>query len=269
MSDERYRVQSLGRAFDALDLILAAGTAGARLTDLAKGIGISKAAAYAILQTLKARGLVADFGEGLLRRYRLGTALIQLGERALANISLVDIALPVLRDATEALNLTSRVAVLDDGFAVVVGRVDAPGAIRFEAALGRRELPHCSAIGKALLATLTRDDATAILRRLGQPRRTAKSLVTIDSLSEDLDRISRRGYAVDDEEDTDGVVCVAACVFDRAAQAIGAISVTGLKQHLSRSRVQHLSRDVIRYADRISAELGGLPGSEALGRRLV
>ena len=46
---------------------------------------------------------------------------------------------------------TSRVGVLDEAFAVIIGRVDGPGVVRFQSNLARRELPHCSAIGKALL----------------------------------------------------------------------------------------------------------------------
>ena len=62
MTDERYRVQSLGRALDLLDRIADSGQAGARLTDLARDIGLSKPAAYAILATLRARGVVTDIG---------------------------------------------------------------------------------------------------------------------------------------------------------------------------------------------------------------
>ena len=61
---ERYRVQSLGRALDLLELVAARGREGARLTDLALAQGLSKAATYAILQTLLAHGFVADAGAG-------------------------------------------------------------------------------------------------------------------------------------------------------------------------------------------------------------
>ena len=226
---ERYRVQSLGRALDLLELIAARGREGARLTDLAIAQGLSKAATYAILQTLLAHGFVADAGTGAARRYRLGLSLARLGDLAVANIALADIALPVLRELTAESGLTSRLAILDEGYAVVVGRVDAPGAVRFDSALGRRELPHCSAVGKALLAVQPAEDARAILRKIGLPRRTPETITSLGAVMGDLAETARRGYAVDDEEDTEGVACIGACVFDRTGQAAGAISVTGLK----------------------------------------
>jgi IclR family acetate operon transcriptional repressor len=261
--DERYRVQSLGRALDLLDLIARDGRDGARLSDLARDLTLSKPATYAILQTLLARGFVADAGSGTDRRYRLGFSLARLGDLALANINLADAAMPVLRRLTAEIGLTSRVAVLDDGYAVVVGRVDAPGAVRFDAALGRRELPHCSAVGKALLAALPPQDARSILRRIGLKRRTPQTRTSLPGLMAELALTARRGYAVDDEEDTEAVVCLASCVFDRSGKAVGAISVTGLKQRDWPGRQEQLAQRVVRFADRISRQLGGPTGREA------
>jgi IclR family acetate operon transcriptional repressor len=139
-TDDRYRVQSLGRALDLVELIANRGKDGARLTDLARELGMSKAAVYALLQTLLARGFLSDFAEGANRRYRLGMSLARLGDLAVANIALADVAMPELRKLTADLGMTSRLAILDDGYAVVVGRVDAPGAIRFDSALGRSAL---------------------------------------------------------------------------------------------------------------------------------
>ncbi len=253
----RYRVQSLGRGLDLLDRIAACGRDGARLTDLAAGQGLSKAATYAMLQTLLAHGFVADAGAGANRRYRLGLSLARLGELAVGNIALADVALPVLRELTAEVGLTSRVAILDDGYAVVIGRVDAPGAVRFDAALGRRELPHCSAVGKALLAARPAEEARAILRRIGLSRRTPRTITSLSQLMAELAESARRGYAVDDEEDTEGVACVAACIFGRGGEAAGAVSVTGLKARGWNARREALAEAVMRAAGRISRQLGG------------
>jgi IclR family acetate operon transcriptional repressor len=252
---------------DLLDIIARRGGEGCRLSDLAREISLSKAACYAMLQTLLARGLIADRGVGIERRYRLGMTLARLGEQAIGNIALADIAIPILRDLTAAVGLTSRVAVLDDGYAVVVGRVDAPGAIRFDAALGRRELPHCSAVGKALLASLPVDEVKEILGRTGLPRRSPHTITSVGALMRELALTAQRGYAIDDEEDTEGVQCIGTCVFDHAGNAVGAISVTGLKQQTRDRDRQALAETVIGYANRISQEMGGPTAADAWSRR--
>jgi IclR family acetate operon transcriptional repressor len=261
--DGRYRVQSVGRAFDLIDKVAASGTEGARLTDLAAAVGLSKAAAYSILATLQARGVLASVGENLTRRYRLGLSLLRLGELAAASTDLAGIAMPVLRELTGKVGMTSRLAVLEDGYAVIIGRVDAPGAIRFESALGRRENPHCSGVGKALLAALPDEEATAILARLGQPPRTRRTLTSIEALRANFAEISRRRFAIDDEEDHEGVVCIAAAVFGRDGRAVGAISITNLKQRLSEEDIRRLGTLVSDHADQISRAIGGPASLEA------
>jgi IclR family transcriptional regulator, acetate operon repressor len=263
MADDRYQVQSLGRALDVLDRVALAGRDGARLTEIAHAVSLSKAAVYAILQTFRARGVVADSGDGQSRRYRLGMALARLGDLAVANIALADVALPEMRTLTQGLGMTSRVAVLDDGYAVVVGRIDAPGAVRFDAALGRREFAHCSGVGKAMLAALPRPDALAMLQRNGMPRRTAHTITQLGAMGEELDRTASRRYAVDDEEDNEGVLCIAASILERAGEVAGAISVTGLKQVIGAENVPNIAASVIACADRIAQRLGGVPADEA------
>lgn len=264
-NEMRYRVQSVGRALDLLDLIAEHGMDGARLSDLARSLSISKAATHAMLQTLLARDFIADINIGAGRRYRLGLALAHLGDRAISNISLADIAVPVLRELTAKVDCTSRVAVLDDGFAVVVGRVDAPGAIRFDAALGRHELPHSSAVGKALLAALPVAQARAIIEPIELTQRTPHTITRIKVLMEELQLIRQRGYAIDDEEDCEGVLCVGTCVFDKSGAAAGAISFSSIKHGNLDSRLKGYIATLIQFADRISHQLGG-PAGEAAWR---
>jgi len=260
--DERYRVQSVGRALDLLELVANQGRDGARLTDLARDLSLSKAAAYAILQTLLAHGFVVDFGEGSNRRYRLGMMLARLGDLAVANTVLTDVALPELRQLTAELGMTSRVAILDDGHAVVIGRCDAPGAIRFDAALGRRELPHCSAVGKAMLAALPPSEAEAILNQFELPQRTPHTITDLPSLMRQLTEVGELGFAVDDEEDTEGVACIGACILDRNGRPAGAVSVTSLKQRDWVARKQDIAAKVIACANRISNQISGRTGSQ-------
>jgi IclR family transcriptional regulator, acetate operon repressor len=258
MENDRYRVKSVDRAVTVLEALGGAGAHGLTASDVSKALGVSKSTAFALLQTLLDRGFVADSGESASRRYRLGMALARLGDRVVSQISVRDVAMPVLHELTEETGLTSRLAVLEEGWAVVIGRVDAPGAVRFTAQLGRRELPHSSGVGKALLATLPEERVREIVATTGLPRRTDKTLTDIDALLRDLAGSRDRGYAVDDEEDAEGVFCVGATFTDHRGQVVGGISVTGLKLDLPAWRIHQLGATVRARADRIAAALGAL-----------
>ena len=258
-SDDKYPLRSVGRALDVLQALGSGASKGMSVGEIAEAIGVSRSTAFTLLQTMVTRGFVADTRIGGARLYRLGLALVLLGDRALADMNITQIATPILQQLTDATQLTSRLAVLDDGYAVAIGRVDAPGPFRMTASLGRRELPHCSSVGKALLARLPIDRVMAILTRLGMPRRTEHTLTSQAALLADLRDVAMRGYAFDNEEDNIGVVCVGAAVYDRSGEAVAAISVTSMKLERSDEDLHELGASVCAYADRISLLLGGPP----------
>lgn len=252
-----YRLQSVERALDALELLGAAGADGMTLTELTDRLDVSKSTAFALLHTLIARGYVADSGTRLTRRYRLGMALAKLGDAAAEQSPLVSVAMPVLQSVTEETGLTTRLVMPDGPFAVVAARVDAPGAVRFASYLGKREFPHCTSAGKALLSALPADQARALAVEAGLPARTAMTITDPDALVRDLELSAARGYTIDDEEDAEGVFCVGAPIYDRTSACVAAVSGTGLKLNRPSWRMDELGVVLRDAADKITASLGG------------
>jgi IclR family acetate operon transcriptional repressor len=255
--NERYRVKSLERALDVIDALSKAGPEGMSVSEVARALEMSKSATFSILQTLLSRRFLADKGAGVSRRYRLGMAFARLGDQVVSETTLRDLAVPILRRLTAETGLTSRAAILDDGYAISVGKVDGPGTIRIAPFLGRRELAHATGVGKAILAALTPDEVRAIATTNGLPLRTPNTIREIDSLLVEVERIAERGYAVDDEEDTLGVLCIGASVWEYGGNCAGAISITGLKQEIRADSVAEFGAIVRRYADELSLDLGG------------
>ena len=256
---QRYRLHGVERALDTLELLAAAGSGGMTLTELADRIGVSKSSTFALLQTLVARGFAADSGTRLSRRYRLGMALAKLGDAAETQSPLISLALPVLQSVTDQTGLTTRLVVPDGPYAVVMARVDAPGTVRFASYLGQREYPHCTSAGKALLATLPPERARALAAEAGMQARTERTITDPDALLRDLEVTAARGYAIDDEEDAEGVFCVGAAIYDRTGGCVAAISGTSLKLNRPTWRMDELGVAVREAADQITAGLGGPP----------
>jgi len=161
--------------------------------------------------------------------------------------------------------VSSRVGVLDDSSAVVIGRVDGPGIVHFESNLARRELPHCSALGKMLLSYLSEEQVRATVARTGLPARTAATITDVEWLLRELAEVRARGFAVDDEEDCEGVFCVAAPLFGGRGTCVAAISVTGLKGSLAEDGFAGIGRIVRDYAAEISAKMGAVAAAPSSG----
>jgi len=265
---QRYRLHGVERALDTLELLAAAGPGGMTLTELADQIAVSKSSAFALLQTMIARGFVADSGARLTRRYRLGMALAKLGDAAEVQSPLISLAMPVMQSVTDATGLTTRLVIPEGAYAIVTARIDAPGTVRFASYLGKREYPHCTSAGKALLATLPSGQARALAVETGMPPRTARTITDPDALLWDLELSTVRGYTIDDEEDSEGVFCVGAPVYDRSGGCVAAVSGTGLKLNRPTWRMDELGVAIREAADHITVALGGPPfAARQLGAR--
>lgn len=258
----RLRVQSVDRALWMLEEIGKAGPDGLGMAELADRLEMSRSAVWTTLQTLLSRAFVAESGNGYGRRYVLGMALARLGDQALSQMTIRDAAMPFLRSLSEVTGLTSRVAVLHESVVTVVGRHDAPGAVRFNLQFGQPELLHCSAVGKALLSALPESAVRELIDQQGLVRRTSRTITDSNALLRDLSTIRTRGYAFDDEEDAEGIVCVGSAVYDHRGTAAAAISVTGLKQGIPQWRLDEIGSLVADHAARISNKLGGCPPME-------
>lgn len=252
---DRYTVRSVARAMKLIELVANGPQEGLQLSDLARNLKASKSTTLALARTLTKAGMLRDARPG--PKYCLGTALIRLGDITRSQLPLGDICRPVLAQLADLTKMTSRVAIYDGGYPVFIERVDGPGSVRFHTPLGQREEPHASAAGKAMLATMTDDQVRAICAEHGLPARTGRTITDIGLLLESLTTIRANGFAVDDEEDAEGIFCVGAAFFGHDGSCAGAVSVTGIKSDLPTWRVNELGRSVRRAADEVSGLLSG------------
>jgi IclR family acetate operon transcriptional repressor len=251
----RYTVRSVARAMRLVQIVADGPADGLPLSELARALGTSKSTALSMARTLTAFGMLRDGQPG--PRYTLGTGLIRLGDIARGQLPLGDVCRPLLTELSDLTKMTSRLAICDDGFPVFIERVDGPGSVRFHTPLGQRELPHSSAAGKAILATMTGEQVREVCGQAGLTRRTSHTITDLASLRENLALVRSNGFALDDEEDAEGIFCLGAAFFGHDGTVAGAVSVTGIKGDLPAWRVNELGQAVRRAADQVSEILGG------------
>ncbi len=252
---DRYTVRSVARAMRLVNIVADGPQDGLSLSDLARSLGASKSTTLALARTLTTAGILRDSRPG--PRYCLGTALIRLGDITRGQLPLGDFCRPVLSELADLTKMTARVAICDEGYPVFIERVDGPGSVRFHTPLGQREVPHASAAGKAMLATMTPDEVRDICAVTGMQHRTAHTITDVDSLLANLAAVQEHGFAVDDEEGAEGIFCVGAAFFGHDGSCAGAVSVTGIKGDLPAWRMNELGRTVRRFANKVSELLSG------------
>src|SRR6202000_2122065 len=96
------------------------------------------------------------------------------------------------------------------------------------------------------------------------PRLAEKSIVRAGDLFQELAKIRRQGFAVDDEEARIGLRCVAAVVFNDCSEPLAAISVSGMTSRVTAERFPELGGAVREVAAELTATIGGvMPASTA------
>jgi DNA-binding IclR family transcriptional regulator len=255
LTDSSVRVASVARALRLVELIAVGPADGLPLTELARAINLSKSSTLALLRTLADAGFIRIKEPG--PRYLPGLALVRLGDLSGANQPIDEIAQGFIHRLAQETGMTIRVAINDGGCPVFVSRADAPGSIRFHTMLGVRELPHVSSAGKAILAQLEDEEIIKVIAENGLVARTKRTRTTMAALMRDIRQIREKKYAVDDEEDVEGVFCIGAAFFDHMGNCAGAISATGIKSVARQKQVGHFGALLVKYADGMTRELRG------------
>ena len=251
--DDRYRVQVVDRVLEILEAF-SIDTPELGVSELSRAIGLNKGTAHRLLSALERHRLVEQ--DQTTGRYHLGLRLWELGNRAVARLELPGPAMPALHQLSHETGETAHLAVLDDNEVLYIAKVESKRPLRIPSQVGKRLPPHCTSIGKALLASLSEAELQSVLQARGLPRFTPYTISDPDVLRSELALIRQRGFALDREELEEGLRCVGAPIRDRSAQVVAAISVAGPSVRVNEAETPRLVEAVLRAADSISQSLG-------------
>jgi IclR family transcriptional regulator, acetate operon repressor len=250
---EQTTVQSLDRALAILKTL--AQAEGLSLTELAEASGQNAATVYRVLSTFQAHGYV-DL-DPARQLWFIGAEAFRVGSAFLSRTNLVDRGRPILRELMRKTGETANLAIADGPDVVFVSQVETHEPIRAFFRPGTRSAFHASGIGKAMIAHYPEEQTAVLLRARGLRRFTASTLTDPALLTKELMDIRCRGWAMDDEEHTAGMRCIAAAVFNDHGEPVGGLSISGPGARVTRERGTALAADVVDAARRLTAAIGG------------
>lgn len=226
----------------------------ARFKDLQIASGLPKGTLARMLATLVAFRLVRH--EASDNTYRLGNRLFELAHRVWETFDLRGAAGPQLDRLAEETHETVALTAADNDQVVYIDQRSSGGPFGFRIEVGRRAPLHCTAPGKALLAFSPPHEQRSTLSRLQLEPYTTTTLTVAEKLLADLALTRARGYSISQGEHLDGVVSVAAPVFDHTGKAIAAIGVFGPSARIGLDRLHIIGRDLMEAARMISGNVG-------------
>ncbi|MFP4635892.1 MAG: IclR family transcriptional regulator [Nitriliruptoraceae bacterium] len=198
-------VKSALRTLEILEF-LATAQGPCTLAQIASELTIPKSSLHAILNTMVDKGWVQSDDTG--HRFRLAARALQVGAAYVENDDVAALVGEALEGLVGSLDETVHLGRLDRTDIVYLAKRESSQALRMFSAVGRRLPAYSTALGKSLLAALPADRLSDHLPPRLEPL-TKHTITDRRELEDELASIRSRGYALDDQENSEGICCVA------------------------------------------------------------
>ena len=255
-ASRHFRVPAVDRAMNLFEL-LASSRSGLTLSELSRKLNMPKSATHYLIYTLATRGYLQRASDG---RHSLGLHFADIADIANANraeLTLGELATPYLRRVSARFDLTATLTILRGAEALIVGRAISANDGAGGAWVGHHIDLHCTAQGKALIASLSDRELRMLFGGRELAQFTPNTIVSLSALKIHLAEVRANGFAVNDEEHEQGVRAVAAPVFDDLGVVVAAVSVRGSPDQIATSRFRQLGRELIFISRDITLQLSG------------
>lgn len=242
--------QSVEKVIQIIEVMAKEGPS-MRLQDIALKTDMPASTALRMVNTLLVYGYVNQDPDTL--QYSLSLKFAQIGNIVAAQVSLTQIAHPLLVELSRRCQESCCLAVDDEMELIYTDVVDGPdNMLKIMQRIGKRAPLHSTGIGKLLLLNYSRDRLREMIRVKGLTPLTPNTACTEEALLDRLAQIRTQGYALDDEECELGARCVAAPVYDYTGKVVAGISVSGPISRLSSERIAVIVPVVQETAGKIS-----------------
>jgi IclR family acetate operon transcriptional repressor len=237
--------QAVDRAAALLTLVVEADAA-VTFGELTEACGLARSTTSRLLAALERTRLVERVGTG---EYIGGPLFALYAARHDRNAELARLARPMLGTIGEETGETVHLAVANGGRVAHIAQVDSTFLLGARDWTDVEVPPHCSALGKVLLAWQVLDLPEGPLEQV-----TEHTVSTVDALEEHLELTRARGFAVTEDELEIGLSGVAAPVFGPEATVVATVGISGPTARLE-DRVDHVGRLLMEQTEALSALL--------------
>ncbi|MDZ5711333.1 IclR family transcriptional regulator [Jeotgalibacillus haloalkalitolerans] len=244
-------VKSAVRVMEILEL-LSEHSEGLTVKEISVALSFPQSSTFNLVQTLCTRNYLIQTGT---KQYKLGPKLIHIGSNAMEGLDVQSEGELHLRELMEDVQETVFMAVLSEGELVYVSKMEYNRSIRTGAKIGSRKPLYCTGLGKAFLAFLPEAKRDSLIEEQELVKITENTITSKADLIEQLKQFSAQGYSIDDEENEEGLYCLAAPVFNANNEVAAAISIAGPKYRMLPNK-EAAAGKLLAVSETISQKLG-------------
>ncbi len=251
--DDSYKVPNLEKGILILEL-LASASKGMTLQEIKTEADISQTTTYRILNTLVRLGYLLYNTSS--KKYKLSRKMLILGFQSIQEHSLLEVVLPKMRELRDIVKETVCFGVMGTDKGLFLEQVLGTHPFCFVLSPGKAFDLHCSAPGKAMMAFMPEESRREYLSKMNYQIYNKNTILSEETYLQELQRVRRFGYAVDMEEEMNGVVCVGAPIFNYSNAPCGSIWISGPKDRLPEETILMFANEILNVTQNISFELG-------------
>lgn len=250
--NETGRIQAIERAVFILNQF-SGNTTSLKFVDIVKRTNLNKSTVFNIIDTLKYFGLLTQDAE--TKQYMLGVKLIELGEIAKESINILKIARHYMVEIRDEINETVQLAKLENGNTVYLDKVESSHHLHTYTQRGTIIPAYTTGLGKVMLAYA---DYEYIYKHFKENlhKFTKNTISTRKELEIELKKIRENGFAFDNEEYAEGLVCYSAPIFSFDGKVKYAISVSMPVIRLNEDLKKHIINLIKDKTSKISMDIG-------------
>ncbi|OBX09036.1 hypothetical protein QV08_02930 [Gallibacterium salpingitidis] len=219
-----------------------------------QNLDLPKSSTSTLLNNLVIHGILRQNSDD---KYTLALRLYEWGIKAVSNFDIKEIALPILEKLRDETGLTCHLGIMDGNFPTYLLKVESPSAVIIKSWLGKRLPINSTALGKVFLAYMDVKKAHQLIQQqLPFKQFTANTICDTDTLLKSIQVVKKQGWACDNEEDADGVICLAAPVLNYNHEIIAAVSISGITTQYQIKPIEEQVPILKKYVQLLSQEIG-------------
>ncbi len=222
-------------------------------TQINDQLGLPKQTVHRLCATLEDNGFLTRPGNG--KQYQIARRLRELGSGLLHNSRDHVARHQILSDIAEYVGETVNYAVPGNDGMNYLDRVETDWPFRIQLPIGTSVPFHCTASGKAFLASLAPRQQQTLINSLTLKKMTDHTHVVPQTLLDELRKIRKQGYSIDREEFLEGMVAIAVPVLDEQGRFLAALAYHGPTQRVSLSEAIDRKAFLVAAAEKLSKTL--------------
>lgn len=244
--------RTVRRAFQVLKYVTKEED-GLTLTEITELLDCPKSSAFNIIQTLLNLDLLSE-SKANNKKYQLGPENYVLGMNYYKRLDLVDLFKEFLPGIGDKLHRNCFGGILEVDKVLYIYKYAGEGAKLATCDKGTKAELYCTGLGKVLLAYSSSDYQKKVIDNMTFIKKTERTISTKEQLYKELEEVRKKGYACDNREIEDYMICFAAPVFNFSGECVAAVSISDM--YTESTDCEFLGQRIRNVALEISKRIG-------------